>query len=413
MNKIAFFLLATSLLGSTVVGENVSPLYVWPKYNQKTIDRVAKFLEGETFGYWTLGSIYDEAPQQYATKLGCKYGFFCSSGTSGLHASLMALGLKQGDRVAVPTMTFIRSVTPLIHMGITPVLVDIDTDTGNLDPNSLSKLDDPDIKAIIVVHMWGIPAQMDKIKTIANQKGWKIIEDFSHAHFSKFKDKYVGSIGDIGFCSLQRKKTISVGEGGLIVTNDEDTFLRIKQIVAPGLFDNPSDSKDFSGFGLNMKIAPTAAVLAESLFENIDEIINTRSGSATQLIRMLAKYPHIFEVPKEPDYAKEISWYALRPKLYTSIKKLKEAALGTRWKFKKLSYPMIADHIFWNKNVEFYPFSSGITIANPNDSFPGADKYMEKRISVGVPNLSSNEWTHEEILAWEKELADIVAKISE
>jgi dTDP-4-amino-4,6-dideoxygalactose transaminase len=411
MKKCLFSLVCTAALGTAVANENTAGLYVWPKYSQDVIDRVSTFLEGETFDQWNLGSIYDEAPQKYADLLGANYGFFCNSGTSGLHASLMAIGLKRGDRVAVPALTFICSVTPLVHTGVEPVLVDVDPATGNLDPAALRKIDDPGIKAVVVVHMWGVPAHMSEIKRIAEERGWKIIEDFSHAHFSKTDSRYVGSIGDVGFCSLQRKKTISVGEGGLIVTNDEETFLRIRQIVAPGSFDNPPGMTDFSGFGLNMRMAPTSAVLAEALLGHVGEMVATRSGSARRLMAMMARYPDVFELPVQPEYAEEVSWYALRPRSHVPLERLKEAAAGTRWRFGALDCPMIADHIFWNKDRGFYPFSTETRIVNPKDPFPGARRYSKGRISVGVPNLTPAQWTDEEALLWEEELARIVESV--
>lgn len=407
-----FFYVIASFLGATDVSESkLRDLYLWPKYSKETKEKAALFLEGETFDLWDYGNIYDTIPQKYAQKLGVKHAFFCSSGTSALHASLMAIGLKRGDRIAVPAMTFIRSITPLVHMGLEPVLVDIEPHTGNLDPESLKKVKDEKIKAVIVVHMWGVPANIEKISEIAKEKKWKLIEDFSHAHFSQCRKGYAGTFGDIGFASLQRKKTLSVGEGGIITTNDDNIFQLVRQIVSPGSYDQPQTGVDHSGFGLNMRMSPMSAIIADGLYNDIDAIINTRSGSAEKIIGMLRLFPDVFEVPLVPEYVNRVSWYTLRPKISVSLEALKQASKGTKWKFDVFEYPMIADHVFWNKNQALFPFSEGVNIVNKTDSFPGAEAYMNGRISVKVPSLSPEEWNEEMLKSWADDLAIIVKKL--
>ncbi|HYH75092.1 MAG TPA: aminotransferase class I/II-fold pyridoxal phosphate-dependent enzyme, partial [Candidatus Saccharimonadales bacterium] len=237
-------------------------LYLWPRYDQSLKDDLATFVEGRDFGTWNLGDLYEGVPCSFAKKMGVDYGIFTSTGTAGLHAILMALGLKPGDEVIVPSMTFVRAVTPLNHLSLQPVIADIDPKTGNIDPAAIEATITPKTKAVIVVHMWGVPADAERISQICKERNILMIEDFSHAHFSKHNDRFVGSFGDASFASLQRKKNVSVGEGGIVVTKDEAVYKRLQQVTSPGSFMDQSDyaAIDFSGYGLNMRINPFGAL---------------------------------------------------------------------------------------------------------------------------------------------------------
>ncbi len=112
----------------------MSDIYKWPIYQKSVQDQLVEFCTGNRFDHWNLGNLYDEVPCQFAQKLGARYGLFCSTGTAGLHSSLIALGLLPGDEVIVPSMTFIRAVTPLVHLNLQPVVADVCEDTGNMVP---------------------------------------------------------------------------------------------------------------------------------------------------------------------------------------------------------------------------------------------------------------------------------------
>ena len=135
-------------------------LYRSPRYSDEMAEAMRGFITSTMWDDWDLSGLLVDVPMAYAAKIGVKYGIFCSTGTAGLHASLMSLPLRPGDEVIVPCMTFIRCATPLVHLGLVQVLADIDPKTGNLDPESIIATITPKTRAVLAVHMWGIHADM-------------------------------------------------------------------------------------------------------------------------------------------------------------------------------------------------------------------------------------------------------------
>ncbi len=326
-----------------------------------------------------------------------------------MHASLLALGLQPGDEVVVPSMTFIRAVTPLVHLGLIPVLADVDQNTGNLDPQSLLKVLGPKTKAVIVVHMWGVPAMINELKNICTEKGLYLIEDFSHAHYSELKQGVVGSFGDISFGSLQRKKTISVGEGGLIVTSNSDFYKRLQEITSPGSFHNCKNYSDvdFSGFGLNFRMSPFSAVVAKSLYPKIDSILHDRERNVNAMIKILGQYAEI-EIPKLNSEIKKVSWYSLKIKATDELKSKLLNSKGKLWKFSELGYAPIATHVFWSKDYNCFPFTQNIRPLI-RCSLKGTEEYLNGRLSVAIPSLDETYWKNSST-EWGSEFVQFVQK---
>ncbi|MDD3367010.1 MAG: aminotransferase class I/II-fold pyridoxal phosphate-dependent enzyme, partial [Sphaerochaetaceae bacterium] len=160
---------------------------------------------------------------EIAKKFGAKYGLAVTSGTSALIVALQALKIGPGDEVICPGYTFIASMSSIITAGAVPVLAEID-ESLTLDPKDIERHISKKTKAIMVVHMLGNPAAMDEIAAIAKKHNLLLIEDSAQAFGAKYKGKYVGLTGDIGTYSFNVFKTINAGDGGLILTNNEETF---------------------------------------------------------------------------------------------------------------------------------------------------------------------------------------------
>jgi len=387
------------------VGQVQQDLYIWPRYDESLKKDLSRFVEGRDFGTWNLGDLYEGVPCGFAEKMGVNYGIFTSTGTAGLHAILMALGLKPGDEVIVPSMTFVRATTPLNHLSLQPVIADIDPATGNIDPDSIEANITPKTKAVVVVHMWGVPADCERISEICKKHDIRMIEDFSHAHFSMYKDKFVGSFGDAAFASLQRKKNISVGEGGIVVTKDEETYKRLQQITSPGSFMDQSNYSevDFSGYGLNMRINPFGALTAKNLLPKVDTILEDKRVAVEKLTAILAKHSDKFELVEIPDYADKstLSWYSYKLKLKnTTLAVLKTKKL---WKFSDFGYPPIAGHRYWEKDSNYFPFSLGIQ-PEVRVELPGQAAYLKDRVTLNIPTVPASYWTDEVVAEWEAAL---------
>jgi dTDP-4-amino-4,6-dideoxygalactose transaminase len=379
-------------------------IYRSPRYTPEIAQALSESATSTMWNDWDLSGLLTDVPHAFAAKMGARFGIFCSTGTSGLHASLMALELLPGDEVIVPCMTFIRAVTPLVHLGLQPVLVDVDPQTGNIDPDAISAAVTSRTRAVVVVHMWGIPADMSGIMSICRRHGLQVIEDFSHAHFSLHEQGCVGSFGAVAYGSLQRKKTFSVGEGGIIVTNDSAIYDRLRQITSPGSFKGTPNYNEFSGFGLNMRMSPFSGVVARCLLERADEIVSARARHANEFSSLLSE-TGLIQPPIIPPYAHLVSAYGYKPVLSDKVT-LDQLASGNPqglWRFGRFSYDAVAESPFWRKSRAHYPFALQIqpTVAGP---FPGYQAYLKGRISLSVPTVGSDYWTDDVRDRWRSDL---------
>lgn len=386
-------------------------IYRTPRYSSDVEQALKDSATSAMWDDWDLDGLLTDVPHKYAAKLGAKHGIFCCTGTAGLHASLMALELLPGDEVVLPCMTFIRVATVLVHLGLVPVLADIDTQTGNLNPDSVKRTIGPKTRAVIAVHMWGIPADMTGLVALCQKKGLYLIEDFSHAHYSEHQDGVVGGLGTVSFCSLQRKKTLSVGEGGLVVTNDSEVYHRLRAITSPGSFKGTPNYNEFSGFGLNLRMSPFSGVVARTLFEQVDSIVAARAAHAQTFDELLGELPKHFTVPQRPGYVKTVSAYGYKPALKPGGVSLEQLMAGNSlglWKFSAFSYDDIRASPFWRKSRAHYPFCQQITPKAATE-FPGYDEYIRGRISLSVPTVGKDYWTKETVQTWRSALAKIVS----
>src|SRR4026209_2171322 len=166
------------------------------------------------------GRFVGEFERVFADYCGVKYGVATSSGTSALHLALACLDIGPGDEVIVPTLSFIATANAVTYCGAKPVFVDSLPDTWNLDPAAVEQAVTRRTRAIIVVHLFGHPAHMDEIQSIADKYGLHVIEDACEAHGSEYHGTRVGSIGTMGCFSFYGNKIITTGEGGMLVTNN-------------------------------------------------------------------------------------------------------------------------------------------------------------------------------------------------
>jgi dTDP-4-amino-4,6-dideoxygalactose transaminase len=168
-----------------------------------------------------------EFEREFAQLTGSKHALAMNSGTAALHSAYFALGVKPGREVIVPGYTFFATAAPILQCGGRPVFCDVDPETLVADPDDVERRITPRTRAICVVHLWGNPAPMDRFVEIARRHNLGLIEDCSHAHGALYRNRAVGSWGDIGCFSLQGPKAVSAGEGGIAVTDDAVLFDRM------------------------------------------------------------------------------------------------------------------------------------------------------------------------------------------
>lgn len=178
----------------------------------------------ETNWMSTLGENINEIEKQVSEKIGVKYGIALSSGTAALHMAVKLAGLKRGERVFCTDMTFGATVNPVVYEGGVPIFIDTEYDTWNMCPKALEKAFElyPDVKTVIVVHLYGVPCKMDEIREICDKNGAVLIEDAAESLGAAYKGKQTGSLGDTGCISFNGNKIITGSSGGMLLTNEKN-----------------------------------------------------------------------------------------------------------------------------------------------------------------------------------------------
>lgn len=219
----------------------------------------------------SLGSYIKLFEEKFANYCGTKYAVTTSSGTTALHLALVSLGITSEDEVIIPDLTFIATGNAVMYIGAKVVTVDIDEDTLCVSPQAIEKAITPKTKAIIVVHLYGHPANMDEINDLARRHNIFVIEDAAEAHGSEVNGKKVGSLGDMGVFSFYGNKIMTSGEGGMITTNNEEIFNKICY-----LRDHAMDKDKrywHAEVGFNYRMTNLQAALGVAQFERIDELL--------------------------------------------------------------------------------------------------------------------------------------------
>lgn len=185
----------------------------------------------ETNWMSTLGENINEIEKQVSEKIGVKYGIALSSGTAALHMAVKLAGLKRGERVFCTDMTFGATVNPVVYEGGVPIFIDTEYDTWNMCPKALEKAFElyPDVKTVIVVHLYGVPCKMDEIREICDKNGAVLIEDAAESLGAAYKGKQTGSLGNTGCISFNGNKIITGSSGGMLVTNDVHNYEKTRK----------------------------------------------------------------------------------------------------------------------------------------------------------------------------------------
>ncbi len=236
------------------------------------------------FSFWG-GPKVQELEQEWCKYYGSKYAVSMNSATSGLYAAIGALGLGYGDEVIVSPYTMTAcAAAPLIY-GAIPIFADVKSETGSLDPQSVRENLTKRTKAILVIHQFGIPADMDEIMQIAKEHNLYVIEDCAQAHGAKYKDQFVGTIGDIGVFSLNVNKSIQAGEGAVVTTNDDDLRYRLalirnhgEAVVGPAEYENITNI-----IGFNYRLTEVQAAIASVQLHKLDQLNDCRLSLVNQL----------------------------------------------------------------------------------------------------------------------------------
>lgn len=354
-------------------------------------DDIAGVVDSLKSGWIAKGPKTMEFENQFAEYVGAKYAVALNSCTAALHLGLLAAGIGAGDEVITTPMTFASSANVIIHAGAKPVLVDVDPVTMNIDPQKIEARITPRTKGIIPVHIAGHPCPLDEIRAIAEKHRLFVLEDAAHAVYTKYKGQMIGSLGDATAFSFYATKNLVTGEGGMLTTNDETVYNKVRvlsshgmsrnawnryaqggswyyEILEPGYKDNMSDI--MAGLGLS-QLAKLERM--QGMRRDIVDYYNAEFGAMAEL-----------EVPVELDYARH-AWHLYIIKLNLDkltidrnrfIEELKAENIGTSVHFIPLHrHPYYRD-----------------TFAYKTGDFPAAESVFERIISLPLyPKMSRQD----------------------
>lgn len=274
-----------------------------PSLSNKEVKYVVDCLRSSWIS--SIGKYIQKFEEKFARFCNTKYAISCSSGTSALHLALLSLGVDSGDEVIVPTLTYIATVNAITYCNATPVFVDSEPETWNINPQLIEKKITSRTKGIIVVHLYGHPADMDPILKIAKRHNLFVVEDAAEAHGAEYKNRKVGSLGDIGVFSFFGNKIITTGEGGMLVTNNAKLKSKICLFKGQGV--DPNRRYWFKVVGYNYRMTNIQAAIGLAQLEKINYHLKRRRQVADWYYAYLKDCQDII-LPVEKEWARNVYW---------------------------------------------------------------------------------------------------------
>jgi perosamine synthetase len=251
------------------------------------------------------GRFVEEFAQNFARFCGAQYCVLTTSGTTALHLALSALGIGPGDEVIIPAFTMIATAFAVSYTGATPVLVDSEPATGNIDVSQIEEKITPRTKAIIPVHIYGHPCEMDSLMKLARKYKLLVVEDAAEAHGAEYKGQRCGGIGHMGCFSFYANKIITMGEGGAVVTNNKKIAERLKLLA--DLAHSPKKRFSHIALGFNYRLTNLQAAVGMAQLERVDDFIAARRRNAHLYNEMLTGIPGL-RLLVEKEGAKNVYW---------------------------------------------------------------------------------------------------------
>ena len=321
--------------------------------------------------------------EEFSSKTHKKHAVAVCNGTAALEIAVEALGIGKGDEVIIPAFTIISCASAIIKAGAVPVLVDSDINTWNMDVNQVEAKITSKTKAIMVVHIYGLPVDMDPLLAIAKKHNLKIIEDSAEAHGQTYNGKPCGSFGDVSVFSFYPNKLITTGEGGMVLTDDDTVAERLRSLR--NLCFTASRRFVHEELGWNMRMTNLQAAVGVAQLERWEESINRKRVIGKLYTELLKDVKNISLPIVKTDYADNIYWVfgiISEDKNKTAefiMKQLGEKGIGTRPFF----YPMHLQPVL--KRMGLYQ----------NESYPNAEKMYDYGFYLPSGLALTNEQIHE------------------
>ena len=265
-----------------------------PLYRPSLKGNEARYLSECLESSWISGGKFViEFERQFAAKLGGGNALATCNGTAALHLAMMALGIGPGDEVIVPTLTFIAPVNAVAYVGATPVFADCLPDTWQIDSEDIANRITSKTKAIVAVHLYGQPCDMDRIMAIARRHGLRVIEDCAEAFGARYGKNPVALFGDIAAFSFNGNKTITTGQGGMVFSRDDALIDRCRRLCTQGLV--PGKQYWHDRIGYNYLMSNVAAAIGLAQLERSDELLRLKRQLAEKYFGHLSHLPLEFQ----------------------------------------------------------------------------------------------------------------------
>ena len=318
-----------------------------PQIGKEEIDAVVKVLESGILTHGLgAGPIVTKFEKKFAKFMGAKHAIAVNTGTAALHLALAAANLKTGDEIILPSFTFVATAEVVVMAGAKPVFVDINPETYNISPEKIEKAITKKTKAIMPVDLYGLPADMQPIKEIAEKHGLLIIEDAAQAHGAKYKGKPPGAFADAACWSFYASKNITTGEGGMVTTNDDELAEKMRFMRSHG----EKEKYKSLMLGHNYHMTEIQAAIGCVQLEKLPKFSEKRRKNAEKLTSNLKKSGK-FKLPTEPK-GYQHSWY-----LYTV--RLKDAKERERDEIvEKLGQKGIGAQVYYKCPIHLMPYYS-------------------------------------------------------
>ena len=370
----------------------------WPPIDRIDEEMVLEALHGKSQARGPQNLAFEK---EFCAWNGNRFALFTNSGTAALHMCLVGCGIGAGDHVLVTAYSWSSSATCILHHDAIPIFVDIDPETFLMDPDKIEAAITPRTKAIIVVQLHGLCADMDKINAIAKKHHLKVIEDACQAHGARYKGRKAGTLGDCAAFSLNQNKCLSCGEGGIFVTDNEDIYNGAAKLWSFGETARPEQSRDYHAYALGWMYRNNeiTAAYARAQLSKYDFYFKTLRANGGYLLENLSGTPGLL-LPYEPAYAVH-NWYnfnlridfaqrgihdadtqiAFRDAVAAALRE--EGVAATVWQ--RFILPEMT--VFTAKNAygHGYPWSipgAGEGVDYAPNNFPNALEYSRRHVSI-------------------------------
>ncbi|MGH2458431.1 MAG: DegT/DnrJ/EryC1/StrS family aminotransferase [Chloroflexota bacterium] len=275
-----------------------APFPSWPIWDQRELDQVTEVIKSGNWG-GIPGTKREEFATTFARLQGATYGVPVMNGTAALQVSLRAVGVGAGDEVIVSALTWVATPQAALYLGAVAVFCDVEPDTFNLDVARLEALITPRTKAIIPVHLGGLPANLDAVLEIARRYHLAVIEDCAHAHGARWRGRGVGSWGDLGAFSFQQSKVITSGEGGCILTNDRHLAELSASLINCGRIRKDDATLTAHPFAYNFRLTDLQAAVLVAQLSRLEELTERRAANARLLDLQLGQIEGLAPLRRE------------------------------------------------------------------------------------------------------------------